>query len=47
MGYKIGLVRFFIRRAFTPYLNLFSPMSFVSLLVQDVKPVILVRLRVI
>ena len=28
----------------TPYLNLFSPMSFISLLVQNVKPVILVRL---
>ena len=27
----------------TPYLNLFSPMSFISLLVQDVKPVILLR----
>ena len=31
----------------TPYLNLFSPMSFISLLVQDVKPVILVRLSAI
>ena len=27
-----------------PYLNFFSPMSFISLLVQDVKPVMLVRL---
>ena len=31
----------------TPYLNLFSPMSFISLLVQDVKHVILVRLSAI
>ena len=30
-----------------PYLNFFSPMSFISLLVQDVKPVILVRLSAI
>ena len=31
----------------TSYLNLFSPMFFISLLVQDVKPVTLVRLSAI
>ena len=31
----------------TPFLNLFSAMSFISLLVQDVKPVILVKLSAI
>ena len=31
----------------TPWLNIFSPMSFISLLAQDEKPVILVRLRAI
>ena len=30
-----------------PYLNVFSPMSFISLLVQDVKSVMLVRLSAI
>ena len=40
----LKLSSFFSCNVLTKSLNLFSPMSFISLLVQDVKPVMLVRL---